>query len=132
VRPTATATFSIFLTYTSSNNEDIFIQYHWLVSSTKKASPYHERSGENKSRSKTGAALDCKRIEKNYKQQETTTTIKTTHYQDLFLHSLLRGTPSLALPKKRQDESVIRTWNPQLQTPPPSSIWALSLVMDDR
>jgi hypothetical protein len=64
LRPTATATFSIILTYTSSNNEEIFIQYHWFISSIKKDSSYHEGSGENKSRSKTGAALDCTRSQK--------------------------------------------------------------------
>jgi hypothetical protein len=39
LRPTVTATFSIFLTYTSSINEDIFIQYHWLIYSIKKPHP---------------------------------------------------------------------------------------------
>jgi hypothetical protein len=87
LRPTATTTFSIFLTYTSSNNEEIFIQYHWLISSIKKASPYHDRSGENKGRSKTGAALGCTKIKKNYKQkqkqQQKTTTKNNNKQQQL-------------------------------------------------
>jgi hypothetical protein len=92
--PTATATFFNFLI--------IHKQYHWLISSIKKASPYHERSGENKSRNKTEAALDCTRIQK--KLQQTT----TTDYKDLILRSLLRGTPSLALPKRDKPRASSR------------------------
>jgi hypothetical protein len=104
LRPTATATFSIFLIHTSSNNEDIFLQHHRSIPSNEE-----NLSNKNKPRksiiwSNTGLALDCSGSQeelqtttKNDKQQLQTAT---DDQHDIFLRSLLRGTPSPTWPKR--------------------------------
>jgi hypothetical protein len=89
LRPTATATFSVFLTYSSSNNEEIFIQYHWLISSIKKPRP--TMTGQEKT--KAG-----EKQEQPWIVQGSTTTNNNNYKPQLFTRTYSSAVSSVGPP----------------------------------
>jgi hypothetical protein len=100
LRPTVTASFSILFLHTQAATMRRF-SYNTTGLSPVLKKPHPTMKGQEKK--KAGAKQDqpwivqgAKKTKNNNKQKLKT----TTDDQDLFLRSLLRGTPSLALPKR--------------------------------